>query len=97
MLGLVDHLRQTAHKHPPPLPVFNHRIEMVQSLSRTLFNAMTMWSAAGIIIVIVIAGPGVPVTPSLEGVIGLAVEAAIALFLGLAGTDFDEASVDFCT
>lgn len=92
MLGLVDHLRQTTDKHPPPLLVFDHGVEMVQSPGGTLLGSL-----GGIIIVIVIAGSGVPVTPSLESVIGLAVEAAVALFLGLAWTDFDKASVDFGT
>lgn len=69
---------------------------MVQSPGGTLPDALVR-PAGGIIIVIVIAASGVPVTPSLESVIGLAVEAAIALFLGLAWTDFDEPSVDFGT
>ena len=98
MLGLVDHLRQTTDKHPPSLLVFDHGVEMVQSPGGTLLDAFA-GPAGGIIIVIdiVIAGSGVPVTPSLESVIGLAVEAAIALFLGFAWTDFDKAPVDFGT
>jgi hypothetical protein len=90
MLRLIDHLVQPTDKESPSLFIY-HIFEMMQCHSWTLLNASAITSTGGIL---AIAGLRVPVTPSIEGVLVLAAEAAVLLFFGLAWPDLDGSSVD---
>lgn len=89
MLRLIDHFVQSTDIESPALVIY-HIFEMTQGSSWTLLNAPAIASTGGIV---AIAGPGVPVTPSIEGVLVLAAEAAVLLFLGLAWSDLNGSSV----
>jgi hypothetical protein len=90
MLRLIDHLVQPADKESPAFLIY-HIFEMMQGPGWTLLNASAIASTGGSLAIV---GLRVPVTPSIEGVLVLAAEAAVLLFLGLAWPDLDGPSVD---
>lgn len=92
VLRLIDHLRQPTDKESSPFVIIIcHIIEMIQCPDRTLFDTLTGGSTTA---AVGVTGLRVPVTPSLEGVLVLAVKATTELFLGLAWSNLDISTVD---
>jgi hypothetical protein len=93
MLSLVDHPIQPSDIESSSF-VIHHIFEMMQCPGWTLLDALPIVSIGRNL---AIASLGVPITPSIEGVLVLAVEAATLLFFRLAWSDLDEPSVDLGT
>lgn len=90
-MGLVNHLPQPAHIKPPPFVALHHITKVMQCPVGTLFDSLAVESANGNP---AIAGRPAPVAPPLEDGAVLAVPAAIALLLRLAGADLDGPPAD---